>query len=70
MARKKIKNLNKKPTADAYYYFVGHVDSSGEVTPLLLTDIEYEKAKKRAEKNPEDVPIDFIVFSQFHKGTN
>jgi hypothetical protein len=46
---------------------VGHVDSSGEVTPLLLTDVEFEKAKKRAQKNTEDVPIDFIIFSQAHK---
>lgn len=67
MARRKIKNTNKKPTANDSYYFVGHVDSEGEVTPLLLTDREYAIAKKRADMNPEDVPLDFIVFSQFHK---
>jgi hypothetical protein len=67
MAIRKIKNKNKKPTANESYYFVGHVDSEGEVTPLLLTDREYQIAKKRADQNPEDVPVDFIVFSQFHK---
>jgi len=67
MARKKIKNLNRKPNENASYYFVAHVDSQGEVTPLLLTDVEYKKAKQRANKNKEDVPEDFIVFKQAHR---
>jgi hypothetical protein len=67
MARKKIKNLNRKPNENASYYFVAHVDSEGEVTPLLLTDVEYKKAKQRANKNKEDVPEDFIVFKQAHR---
>jgi hypothetical protein len=67
MAKKKIKNLNRKPNENASYYFVAHVDSQGEVTPLLLTDVEYKKAKQRANKNKEDVPEDFIVFKQAHR---
>jgi hypothetical protein len=67
MAKKKIKNLNRKPNENASYYFVAHVDSEGEVTPLLLTDVEYKKAKQRANKNKEDVPEDFIVFKQAHR---
>ena len=67
MARKKIRNTKRKPNEDKFYYFVAHIDSSGEVTPLLLTDVEYAKAKARALKNPEDTPTDFIVFSQAHK---
>jgi predicted Holliday junction resolvase-like endonuclease len=67
VAKKKIKNTKRKPNENSSYYFVGHVDSSGEVTPLLLTDVEYAKAKARALKNPEDTPTDFIVFSQAHK---
>ena len=67
MAKKKIVNKNRKGAENASYYFVGHVDSEGNVTPLLLTDIQFKQAKKRAEKNPEDVPVDFIVFSQGHK---
>jgi hypothetical protein len=64
---KRIKNKNRKSNEDFSYYFVAHVDSSGEVTPLLLTDVEYKKAKARAEKNKEDVPVEFIIFSQAHK---
>jgi len=64
---KRILNKKKKPNEDHSYYFVAHVDSSGEVTPLLLTDVEYNKAKERAEKNQEDVPLNFIVFTQAHK---
>jgi hypothetical protein len=67
VSKKRIRNKNRKPNEDASYYFVAHVDSSGEVTPLLLTDVEFEKAKIRAQKNQEDVPLDFIVFSQSHK---
>jgi hypothetical protein len=67
MAKKKIKNLNRKPNENASYYFVAHVDSQGEVTPLILTDVEYKKAKQRANKNKEDVPEDFIVFKQAHR---
>ena len=67
MAKKKIKNLNRKSNENASYYFVAHVDSEGEVTPLLLTDLEYKKAKQRANKNKEDVPEDFIVFKQAHR---
>jgi hypothetical protein len=65
--KKKIINKKRKPTENYSYYFVAHVDSSGEVTPLLLTDREFASAKKRANKNQEDVPIDFIVFNQAHK---
>jgi hypothetical protein len=67
MAKKRIRNKKRKPNEDFSYYFVAHVDSSGEVTPLLLTDVEFKEAKQRAEKNQEDVPLDFIVFTQSHK---
>lgn len=67
MAKKKIKNLKRKPNENGSYYFVAHVDSEGEVTPLLLTDMEYKKAKQRANKNKEDVPENFIVFTQAHR---
>jgi hypothetical protein len=67
MAKQRIKNKKRKPNEDFSYYFVAHVDSSGEVTSLLLTDVEFKKAKQRALKNKEDVPQDFIVFSQSHR---
>jgi hypothetical protein len=65
--KKKILKTKRKHNENHSYYFVAHVDSSGEVTPLLLTDKEFLTAKKRANRNKEDVPLDFIVFSQFHK---
>lgn len=67
MKKKKIKNTQQKPNECKFYYFVGHVDSSGEVTPLLLTNPEFKKAAKRAKNNKEDVPENFLVFSQEHK---
>jgi hypothetical protein len=67
MAKQKIKNKKRKSNEKSSYYFVAHVDSVGEVTPLFLTDIEFKKATQRALKNKEDVPVDFIVFSQSHK---
>jgi hypothetical protein len=67
VAKKKIKNTKRKPNENPSYYFVGHVDSEGNVTPLLFTDLEFKKGKTRAAKNPEDVPFDYIVFTQAHK---
>jgi hypothetical protein len=67
MRKGKIKNKNRKPNENKDYFFVAHVDSNGDVIPLLLTDVEFEKGKIRASKNPEDVPEHFIVFSQQHK---
>jgi len=34
---------------------------------LLLTEKEFDKAVKRAEKNPEDIPNEYIVL-QGYKG--
>lgn len=61
------KNKNRKPTESAYYYFVAHIDSKGNATPLLLTEADFKRAKKRAAKNKEDVPMDFIAITQLHK---
>ena len=65
--KKKIINKKRKPAENASYYFVAHIDSLGEVTPLLLTDREFKSGKNRANKNKEDVPLDFIVINQAHK---
>ena len=67
MSKKKIKNTKRKPNECRYYYFVAHLDDQGFVTPLLLTDPEFKKAKQRALKNKEDVPEDFIAFTQEHR---
>lgn len=52
----KIENTNRKPQENPVYYYVAHVDESGEVTSLMLTEKEFEKAKVRANKNKEDLP--------------
>jgi len=64
MKKKKtaIKNLKRKQNENLFYYFVGFIDSSGDVIPLLLTKNELKKAKERATKNKKDVPSDFLIF--------
>ena len=61
----KVENKNAHRAADKHYYFATHVmegDGTGdEVMMLLLTDKELERAAKRAEKNPEDLPEHFAI---------
>lgn len=52
----KIQNTNRKPQENPEYYYVAHVDETGEVTSLMLTEAEFNKAKNRADKNKEDLP--------------
>ena len=64
MSKKKaaIKNKKRKQGENLFYYFVGFIEANGDVTPLLLTKKEIQTAKKRALKNKEDVPSDFLIF--------
>lgn len=64
MSKKKaaIKNTKRKQGENLFYYFVGFIEANGDVTPLLLTKKEIQIAKKRALKNKEDVPLDFLIF--------
>tara|TARA_R100001015_G_C4612974_1_gene168569 strand:+ start:180 stop:407 length:228 start_codon:yes stop_codon:yes gene_type:complete len=58
----KVENKNAHRAADKEYYFATHVkNTDGEVQMLLLTDKEYERAVKRAEKNKEDLPSNYTV---------
>ena len=70
MKKKKnaIRNKNKKPFEAMFYYFCAFLESDGDVYPLLLTKDELNRAKRRAEKNKEDVPSSFLVF-QYIDGT-
>lgn len=63
-----IPNKQKKLHENENYWFVGHLSDDGFFTPLLLTAREMEIAKKRAERNPEDVPHHSIVFQQISGG--
>jgi hypothetical protein len=70
MKKKKnaIRNKNKKPSEAMFYYFCAFLESDGDVYPLLLTKDELQRAKRRAEKNKEDVPSSFLIF-QYIDGT-
>ena len=61
----KVENKNAHRAANSHYLFATHVrdgDGSGDdVVMLLLTEKELERAAKRAEKNPEDLPKHFAI---------
>ena len=61
----KVENKNAHRAANSHYLFATHVrdgDGSGDdVVMLLLTEKELERAAKRAEKNPEDLPEHFAI---------
>jgi hypothetical protein len=47
--RPKFSNENK-------LYYVIHAERDGEEFPIMLTENELQRAIRRAERNPEDVP--------------
>lgn len=49
----KVKNINKKVTANNYYQAV-ILKSYGEYNSYLFTDVEIIVAQERARKNTED----------------
>lgn len=51
-----VENKKKHFAANAKYNFVRVQFQDGKEVSLLFTDKEIENAKKRAEKNPEDLP--------------
>ena len=61
----KVENKDAHRAANSHYFFATHVrdgDGSGDdVVMLLLTEKELERAAKRAEKNPEDLPKHFAI---------
>jgi hypothetical protein len=61
------KNKLKKGNEAEEYYFCTHVNSDGYQFELLLTKQEFDKAVKRAEMNPEDIPNDYIVLQGVKK---
>jgi hypothetical protein len=44
------------------YIYVAALDADGVVNKLLLTEREFEAARKRARNNPEDTFGDVIAF--------
>lgn len=47
-------NLDKKATADPYYYAVLVKNAEGNYETLLLTDTDLTRARERTRLNPED----------------
>jgi hypothetical protein len=53
---KEVTNKNKHVNAQATYLAV-HVKQADKELALLMTEKELEVVMKRAEKNPEDIPV-------------
>lgn len=54
------KNRPKFSNAKRKYYAIW-VQQDGKELPIMLSDIELANAKKRAVKNPEDVPKKSLI---------
>ena len=67
----KVENKDAHRAANSHYFFATHVrdgDGSGDdVVMLLLTEKELDRAAKRAEKNPEDLPEHFAIIQGSNK---
>jgi hypothetical protein len=61
-ARDQVDNKNPRAKADTKYYVAYFVDLGGATYPLLFTDFDIEKARKRAAANTEDVPAERVSF--------
>jgi hypothetical protein len=53
-ANETVINRNPRAGADEKYY-IAYIEEFGELKPLLLTDYDVMKAKKRALSNTEDL---------------
>tara|TARA_R110002020_G_scaffold90534_4_gene220447 strand:- start:2309 stop:2557 length:249 start_codon:yes stop_codon:yes gene_type:complete len=52
----RVYNKNRKTNAKKYYWFSYIQLPSGEELPIMLTEREFQIAKRRARKNTEDCP--------------
>jgi len=66
----RIKNTKKKYAAenDNYVFCWGTV--GGDRVALMLTDAEYKRARKRADKNKEDFPVNKSFLSMLFGWVN
>lgn len=53
-ANETVRNKNPRAGADENY-FIAYIEESGELKPVLFTDFDILKAKKRALSNTEDL---------------
>jgi hypothetical protein len=52
----KVKNKDRHPAANPYYYPINVVFPSGEQRVGMFTLHDIQEAIQRAQKNPEDIP--------------
>ncbi|MFW6130228.1 MAG: hypothetical protein ACOC56_03515 [Atribacterota bacterium] len=52
----RVLNTKRKFGANREYFYTRIQLDDGEEIELLFTDHQFETARKRAEKNPEDLP--------------
>ena len=52
-----VANSNKHWAANSKYNFIRVQLEDGKEVPMLFTDKEITRARIRAQKNPEDLPI-------------
>jgi hypothetical protein len=55
-------NKNRRGRQAEKYIYIAALDENGIVNKLLLTEREFDSAKKRAKNNPEDTFGDVIAF--------
>lgn len=53
----KVKNKDRKASANDHYNMVVVEDSTGDIQELLFTDSDLVKGVVRAKKNREDIPL-------------
>lgn len=58
----RVYNKKRKTNSNKYYWFSYIQLPSGEELPIMLTEHEFDRAKRRARKNTEDcIQKDWLV---------
>ena len=56
-----VGNQKRHPAAAKVYLVIHVQDTDGKEVPLMMTQDQFEVAKKRAARNPEDVPAKSLL---------
>lgn len=57
----RVKNINKKPSANKHYNMIVVDNEQGDVEELLFTDADLLRAILRRRRNKEDIPKYAII---------
>lgn len=60
----RVKNKDKKSSANDHYTMIIVEDAEGDIHELLFTDADLTKALIRGRKNKEDIPAYSVVVSE------